>query len=77
MSNPKGYRPACHYCGGKATTRDHVVPRSRGGTNKPQNLVPACEPCNKAKADKWPTCDCWHCTRAKDVHLHLTRKVTA
>jgi hypothetical protein len=28
---------------------DHVIPRARGGSNRPSNLVPACVPCNKAK----------------------------
>lgn len=39
----------CHYCGGHATTVDHVVPRIRGGSNKPENLVAACESCNYSK----------------------------
>lgn len=30
---------------------DHVIPRSRGGTNKVSNLVYACEPCNKSKGN--------------------------
>lgn len=43
----------CFYCG-KAlgiTTRtiDHVIPRSRGGSNRKENLVPACRPCNESK----------------------------
>jgi 5-methylcytosine-specific restriction endonuclease McrA len=37
----------CHYCGDQATTRDHTTPKSKGG----RNTVPACLPCNKAKAD--------------------------
>jgi 5-methylcytosine-specific restriction endonuclease McrA len=32
-------------------TLDHVVPRSRGGTNRQRNLVLACPPCNGRKAD--------------------------
>lgn len=39
----------CHYCGGKATTRDHIVPRSKGGKNGNGNIVPACYQCNKRK----------------------------
>jgi 5-methylcytosine-specific restriction endonuclease McrA len=33
-------------------TIDHVLPRSRGGTNDPTNLVVCCGPCNRAKADR-------------------------
>lgn len=45
-----GYR--CVYCGRRADTRDHVVPRSRGGANTADNLVAACKRCNNAKGDK-------------------------
>ncbi len=41
----------CHYCGDPAASRDHVVPKSRGGRNDPLNIVPACLPCNQLKAD--------------------------
>lgn len=41
---------ACVYCGDsvdrRSATLDHVVPRSEGGGNEPQNLVTCCEPCN-------------------------------
>lgn len=50
----------CHYCGQRHRLRtltvDHVVPRSRGGSNHLFNLVLACRPCNLAKAD-WPVED--------------------
>jgi 5-methylcytosine-specific restriction endonuclease McrA len=46
--------PHCAYCNVRLTretlTRDHVVPRARGGGGG-DNLVPACVPCNRAKAD--------------------------
>jgi 5-methylcytosine-specific restriction endonuclease McrA len=42
----------CAYCGGKADTVDHVVPRSRGGEHSWENCVAACAPCNHRKADK-------------------------
>lgn len=32
-------------------TRDHQLPKSRGGTKDPQNLVIACERCNREKAN--------------------------
>ena len=58
----KGYRGilerdehSCQYCGcKKANTVDHVVPRSRGGTSSPTNLVAACLTCNQKKADRTP-----------------------
>lgn len=43
----------CAYCGrrGGRLTRDHVVPRSRGGTDRIANIVPACRSCNSKKRD--------------------------
>jgi 5-methylcytosine-specific restriction endonuclease McrA len=41
----------CQYCGDRAETLDHVVPRSRGGTHTWENVVAACRPCNVRKAD--------------------------
>lgn len=53
----------CRYCGvlvvrghnlrrGDQFTIDHVIPRSRGGTNDESNLVTACFACNHRKANK-------------------------
>ncbi|WP_084436090.1 HNH endonuclease [Aldersonia kunmingensis] len=42
----------CAYCGGKAETIDHVVPRSRGGDHSWENCVASCASCNHRKADK-------------------------
>ena len=43
----------CAYCHGEIAeneiTADHVVPRSKGGTDK-DNIVAACQSCNAAKA---------------------------
>ena len=33
----------CHWCGAAATTADHLVPLSRGGSTE---LVPSCGHCN-------------------------------
>jgi hypothetical protein len=46
----------CVYCGDKLTrenrTQDHVIPRAKGGGRMGrENLVPACQYCNWAKAD--------------------------
>jgi 5-methylcytosine-specific restriction endonuclease McrA len=42
----------CAYCGNKADTVDHVVPRSRGGDHTWENCVAACSTCNHRKADR-------------------------
>lgn len=42
----------CVYCGARAETIDHVVPRSRGGTHSWDNCVASCAKCNHRKADK-------------------------
>ena len=42
----------CQYCGDRAETLDHVVPRSRGGGHSWENVVAACRPCNVHKADR-------------------------
>jgi HNH endonuclease len=40
----------CYLCGAPTSGQlDHVVPRSRGGSNDPQNLRPCCRPCNRLK----------------------------
>ena len=49
-------RFTCRYCGRSAPDVvlhvDHVHPRSRGGSDKMENLVTACSDCNGAKSDK-------------------------
>lgn len=45
----------CQYCGHKSDlTLDHVLPRSRGGTDSWENLVTACNKCNVQKGDRTP-----------------------
>jgi 5-methylcytosine-specific restriction endonuclease McrA len=44
----------CGYCGDRASTIDHVFPRSRGGLDRWDNLIAACERCNQAKGDHTP-----------------------
>lgn len=45
----------CHYCGflftAKQITRDHKIPKSKGGRLTVKNTVPACHQCNSLKAD--------------------------
>lgn len=44
----------CAYCGGSASTIDHVLPRSRGGADSWENLVACCLRCNNIKGDRTP-----------------------
>ena len=57
--------PFCHYCGEELVTTgspyqdlyatvDHIIPKSRGGSDEPDNLVPACRRCNITMNDKRP-----------------------
>jgi hypothetical protein len=65
----------CHYCGGKATTEDHIVPRAI--LPKPLSLlpywfrandvVPACFDCNGDKGCERSDCECDQCTWAWNV----------
>ena len=41
--------PRCKVCGERATDVDHIVPRSRGGSDKWANLQPLCSKCHKIK----------------------------
>lgn len=45
-------RGLCQYCGSKAESIDHVVPRSRGGSHDWHNVVAACRRCNAHKGDR-------------------------
>ena len=48
-------RFSCQYCGCRDDlTFDHVIPRSRGGMTRWDNVVTACAPCNLAKGSKMP-----------------------
>ena len=56
----------CHYCGHaiarvraarkktgvRKSTIDHVVPKSKGGSNGNENLVAACASCNRKKGGR-------------------------
>jgi 5-methylcytosine-specific restriction endonuclease McrA len=44
----------CGYCGRAAATIDHIVPRSRGGSDTWANLVACCLRCNGVKGDRTP-----------------------
>ncbi len=44
----------CAYCGAKDTPLqvEHIVPSSKGGSNRVSNLALACVPCNQAKSNQ-------------------------
>lgn len=48
--------PWCYYCStgltSETATIDHVIPKSKGGTDDSQNLVLACPECNERKAER-------------------------
>ena len=45
----------CQYCGSKDDlTFDHLIPRSRGGQTRWDNVVAACAPCNLSKGGHLP-----------------------
>lgn len=55
----------CQYCGRHVSelnlpnekrrmTQDHILPRSRGGAHRWENLVTACPSCNNKKDDRTP-----------------------
>lgn len=58
-------RGRCQYCGSEVARRDgtydHIVPRSRGGPTRWDNIVLACRPCNQRKAARTPA----------EAHMHL------
>ena len=47
---------SCQYCGQRFNSQDltfdHVIPRSRGGTTRWDNIVTACSPCNLKKGSR-------------------------
>ena len=47
----------CAYCRcNRATTLDHIKPRSKGGSNLRSNLLPTCLECNHSKgSENWLT----------------------
>ncbi len=48
------WKHTCAYCGasGVPLELDHVVPRSRGGSDRESNRVPACHRCNQQKGNR-------------------------
>ena len=52
------YGHRCAYCGGASGDSvlnvDHMVPRSRGGSDRVSNLAVVCRTCNEAKGNRMP-----------------------
>lgn len=46
----------CQYCGKKSIelTIDHIIPKSRGGSDSWENLITACVRCNNRKGNQTP-----------------------
>jgi 5-methylcytosine-specific restriction endonuclease McrA len=42
----------CAYCPNEGSTRDHLIPLARGGSNWIENIVPCCSSCNSRKLAK-------------------------
>jgi hypothetical protein len=67
----------CHYCGEKATTEDHIVPRAvlpKPMSKLPywfrsNDVVPACLDCNGRKGEEMSDCTCDQCTWAWNTAL--------
>lgn len=46
---------SCQYCGStRRLTIDHVIPLSKGGKHRWDNVITACERCNQQKGDRTP-----------------------
>lgn len=49
----------CGYCGNEfktsILTRDHIVPKSKGGPDEWTNVITSCKDCNHSKADRTPS----------------------
>lgn len=44
----------CAYCGRRAASVDHVIPRTKGGGEEENNLVACCKICNSTKNNRLP-----------------------
>jgi hypothetical protein len=65
----------CRYCGASAPDVplrvDHVTPVALGGTDTPDNLATACEPCNSGKSSASP--DATHVAAVSDDALRWAK----
>lgn len=68
FGKPIAAEARCHYCPRPATTRDHIVAKTRGGADSWWNLVPACADCNSKKGSDGSGCWCAFCERARFLY---------
>lgn len=73
------YGHGCAYCGRQREklTRDHVLPKYRGGTGDDGNIVPACFSCNTDKADHLlhhGAAIRWMARRPLSIHPNVVRQ---
>ena len=73
------HRHTCAYCNGlsgdSTLEREHVHPRSRGGSDRVANQVIACRVCNQAKGSR--TAGEWAAALGRRTKIDHTRKVNA
>jgi 5-methylcytosine-specific restriction endonuclease McrA len=62
----------CQYCGNRAESIDHVVPRSRGGQHIWENVVAACRRCNTSKRDRYLHETSLELRRSPEAPCHLS-----
>ncbi len=62
----------CQYCGSRAESIDHIVPRSRGGRHEWENVVAACRRCNTSKRDRYLHETNMCLRRSPEVPRHLS-----
>ena len=72
----------CWLCGCMLTRRtataDHLVPQSLGGGHKPENLRPACAPCNGGRGNRELTSGEWlRALTYREAQPGISRKVMA
>lgn len=48
----KREKEPCAYCAEPTRGHDHILPRSKGGTDAPENIVPCCLLCNSLAGNK-------------------------
>lgn len=61
----------CVYCGDtdkNTLTIDHIIPKSRGGKNRWDNLVTSCYSCNNIKGNRDPDEMSWPWPKASQPH---------
>lgn len=66
LSEAQNHR--CCWCGARPDylTFDHVLPINKGGSDHPDNLVMACEPCNRERGNL----QVWNMKQIKEMALN-------